>query len=749
MALAYSDRALTKKGELEIPDWSIWFRDFLMNSRRPFECKGEKVVARDEKNPLNNFDLAHLADFWFVESYLKRFFPKRKPVIRQSEIDVVASKLLHNFSAKADDPPDGGVGHPLLKDGQIAFEETEGDWVGHHFFVTLHSLRALSIFDCEIELKEVVEDRLQFVRQFCIQQCFYVQKNIRHLHDTVGLAFAGTIYCLYSQQVSADLCQAIVDSLAAAQQENGSWPTAHPIFRGANRPWHITSHEVALCLTWLYFEPRVPDTARPTLVAMMEQYFRKWVVPTYFEIPKAPRAKDPFCGWLDDHTMSDERLVGWATAIVCHFLANYRYVLDNHLNRRVVESLGLQSNATAYLIDIHAFAKSGRWTRFEERDLRPIVLELLREPSPDDAANSNSDESTSALSRRISKAAWFDLPPFAWQEKPTASDIASQIRWNWTDPSDGPRHHSEKLADHVVLPIYESPGERPWKDLCAGMLPGDPGTRKTSLVQTLGSIVQWPVVTVPASVIFEHGFDSMEARANEVFRRLAYLSGCIIFFDEFEEFFRDRGERVIDEQVNKEQVRSNDTVAAPGTCNYPQRIAPSVHDRTIAAFTTPAMLPRLQELHDEDRCLIFFATNNSDKVDPAIKRPGRFDFRVLVNHPTRERVLEYLESPSKRAYTDIGIKVDEATRLPKDNGKELFREIAGPVKDAVTEVFTVEGAKVKFKFVEDALRKVAAVIADGLEGEKLLKKRTEAAVKSLQDSAKREEASQREPPDLQ
>jgi ATP-dependent 26S proteasome regulatory subunit len=161
------------------------------------------------------------------------------------------------------------------------------------------------------------------------------------------------------------------------------------------------------------------------------------------------------------------------------------------------------------------------------------------------------------------------------------------------------------------------------------------------------------------------------------------------------------------------------------------------------------MLPRLQELHDEDRCLIFFATNNSDKVDPAIKRPGRFDFRVLVNHPTRERVLEYLESPSKRAYTDIGIKVDEATRLPKDNGKELFREIAGPVKDAVTEVFTVEGAKVKFKFVEDALRKVAAVIADGLEGEKLLKKRTEAAVKSLQDSAKREEASQREPPDLQ
>ncbi len=757
MALAYADRCLRESGDENYPDWANWFGDFFKNSPRPFRKKKNRngIFASGESSALNNFDIAHLADFWFVAKYLTRFFPDHKCAVSSKPIEVIAEKLLFNFSEETGKPVKEQGTHIVRENGQIAFENVNGEWVGHHFFVTLHSLRALSIYDWEIELRDRTEDRsdarLDPVRQFCIEQCFYVERGIRHLQDIVGLAFAGTIYCLYARQVSDDLCKAIIDALAVAQQENGSWPTAHPIFRGGHRPWHITSHEVALCLTWLYFQPRVPDAARPTLLTMMERYFRKWVIPTYSQIPKTPLGEERFSGWLDDHTMSSDFVVGWATAIVCHFLANYNYVLSDFLNRRVIESLGLQSTSSDYLIDINAHARSKRWSRSAEgvpRTCQPFksIDDKESENHGDEQDAGNSDSAP----KRIIRATWFDLPPFAWRRKPEATEIAERIRWHWTDPSHGEQHHSDKLAERVLLPVLENPGERPKKSLCAGMLPGDPGTRKTSLVKTLGKIIEWPVVTVPASVIFERGFDSMETRASEVFRRLSFLTGCIIFFDEFEEFFRDRGERLdpkqpdvaMDAGSQKETTKAKESTAP----EEPQSLlSAQIHDRTIAAFTTPAMLPRLQDLHDVDRCLIFFATNHPEKVDWAIKRPGRFDFRLVINHPRRARILSYLDCPSGRAYEDVGIEIDNEKLSPKGDGQNKYAEICGPVKEAVTKVFTNDTDVIRFIFVEAALRKVAAEVAGGkIDASKL----TEIAEKSLTESLELDKKSRNEPPEL-
>src|SRR5206468_4515367 len=79
---------------------------------------------------------------------------------------------------------------------------------------------------------------------------------------------------------------------------------------------------------------------------------------------------------------------------------------------------------------------------------------------------------------------------------------------------------------------------------------------------------------------------------------------------------------------------------------------PEVDNRTVAAFMTSGMLPRLQELHDEQRCLIFLATNFPETIDPAVRRSGRFDFRQNIGHPSVARVIAYLkyvnsDEPSK------------------------------------------------------------------------------------------------------
>jgi SpoVK/Ycf46/Vps4 family AAA+-type ATPase len=108
--------------------------------------------------------------------------------------------------------------------------------------------------------------------------------------------------------------------------------------------------------------------------------------------------------------------------------------------------------------------------------------------------------------------------------------------------------------------------------------------------------VHWPKIDVPASLIFAKGFDHMEAQANHVFDRLNHLRRCVIFFDEFEEFFVSR--------VPEHGLETSDH---------------SYKMRTIAAFTS-AMLPRLQQLHDQQRCIITKAADQLGVSQPAISK---------------------------------------------------------------------------------------------------------------------------------
>jgi SpoVK/Ycf46/Vps4 family AAA+-type ATPase len=50
-------------------------------------------------------------------------------------------------------------------------------------------------------------------------------------------------------------------------------------------------------------------------------------------------------------------------------------------------------------------------------------------------------------------------------------------------------------------------------------------------------------------------------------------------------------------------------------------------------LVTDVMLPHLQELHDDGRIIYVLATNNIEKIDSAIWREGRFDYRLPVGPP--------------------------------------------------------------------------------------------------------------------
>lgn len=264
----------------------------------------------------------------------------------------------------------------------------------------------------------------------------------------------------------------------------------------------------------------------------------------------------------------------------------------------------------------------------------------------------------------------------------------------------------------VRQPDSSRPNGRPKSNQCVGMLPGPPGTRKTSLVKALSEMLQWPLVSVPASVMFDKGFDMLETRATEVFHHLNYLTGCVILFDEFEEFFRQRPKS--NEKDPKVQ---------------------SLHDRTIAAFTTSAMLPRLQDLHDEGRCLIFLATNHPEQIDQAILRLGRFDFFLEIEHPDCLRIDKYLAKTTKRTVEMLGLKTDESKNSVHEDDESHFMELVKPVVEAIKPFKDEE--EVRFSWIEEALKAVV-----GEDDEENRKKIAEEKIKDAKKTADNEKSSE-------
>lgn len=656
--LAAVDR-WTRSSSLELPDWVSKFKHlcsdgqmFGIGTRRDLRSKDSKHIT------LNNFDMAHLADYAFVHKYIDRFYPSgRTKRIDISEIFRTRRNWRHeirtvlNNTLKASLENDGR-GAVLLEDASDKNGRSE---IGH-YFVTLHTLRSFSQLDSYPD-SEYIDEIAKHAEQFCITHAFYSTRSGRHQLDIVSLVFALVIYTFYSPQVDKDLCDACIRAVSESQQSNGSWPATHPIIRSDRRPWHITSHEVALCLTWLYFQPRVPDSGRFVLLSIMEKHFRRWIVRSFTSTKKSLPDKpgDLLSGWFDDHTIETDLVMGWATAIVCHFLSNYYHVLSDNINRRVIEDTNLAASSKYYLIDEDANRGSARW--------------------------STSDPTPPWRSRRI--AVWPDLPPVAWLREWDPETFVVWLRKNWTDPSreNSKKSISNNLLEKLIKPIFDSPSSQPARGAVSFVLSGDPGTRKTTLVDVLAELLRWPMVVVPPSVIFESGFDSLEARAGELFRRLSYLSSCVIFFDEFEEFIRDRS-------------------GQEGT----------IHDRTIAAFMTSSMLPRFQELNEQRKSVIFLATNHISRIDEAILRPGRFDYTIEINHPRKERIEEYLKGyMTIRTHEMLGIGVlREAGTVEGDgdDNRRKLRAASDPVLKAVQDVFADED-EVRFAWIEEALRDVA------------------------------------------
>lgn len=139
------------------------------------------------------------------------------------------------------------------------------------------------------------------------------------------------------------------------------------------------------------------------------------------------------------------------------------------------------------------------------------------------------------------------------------------------------------------------------------LLYGPPGTGKTSVAENISSYLGFRMITITVSDFLGLGGALVEARVKAVFEMLKLQQDTVILFDEIDTFLLDR-----DSELYRNQ-------------------------ETIFQFLTPGMLTKINDLRKKEGSIFIIATNYENRIDPAIKRPGRIDKKYLLLCPDGER----------------------------------------------------------------------------------------------------------------
>ncbi len=131
------------------------------------------------------------------------------------------------------------------------------------------------------------------------------------------------------------------------------------------------------------------------------------------------------------------------------------------------------------------------------------------------------------------------------------------------------------------------------------LLVGAPGTGKTLTARSLAQTLGVNYISIVATEIMSKYYGEAEAKLRELFQKAAASKPCLIFIDEIDALMPNRA-----------------------------KVEGEVEKRVVAQ-----MLGLMDGFKSNSGVIILAATNRPDAIDPALRRPGRFDREIIFSVP--------------------------------------------------------------------------------------------------------------------
>jgi len=141
------------------------------------------------------------------------------------------------------------------------------------------------------------------------------------------------------------------------------------------------------------------------------------------------------------------------------------------------------------------------------------------------------------------------------------------------------------------------------------LLYGPPGTGKTLIAKAVANESGANFISIAGPEIMSKYYGESEQRLREIFEEAQKSAPSIIFIDEIDSIAPKRGE-----------------------------VTGEVERRVVAQ-----LLAMMDGLKERGQVVVIGATNREEAIDPALRRPGRFDREIEVGVPDREGRIEILQ----------------------------------------------------------------------------------------------------------
>src|SRR5438034_1409053 len=195
----------------------------------------------------------------------------------------------------------------------------------------------------------------------------------------------------------------------------------------------------------------------------------------------------------------------------------------------------------------------------------------------------------------------------------------------------GLKEEIQKVREMIELPlrhpeIFEKLGIEAPKGI---LLHGPPGTGKTLLAKAVASESNSHFISISGPEIMSKFYGESEARIREIFKEAKEKAPSIIFIDEIDSIAPKR------EEVTGEVER-----------------------RVVSQ-----LLSVMDGLEARGKVIVIAATNRPNAIDPALRRPGRFDREIEIKVPDKRGRLEILQIHTHNMPLDTDVKQDRVAAI--------------------------------------------------------------------------------------